>query len=577
MELQRKIIWLSLAILGYMIILAWNEDYPQAVTTRSGTPQQAEIALDSAAAPALSDTAGITQGAADELEVPGSKTQQAASGKDPLPDSKAFIRIETDTLRLKVDLKGGNFAEASLLAYKKALNSEDALLLLNQDSGIKYLIESSLIGEDGFDASKNGGVSLYQAAQTSYQLTPGQDRLQVDLKRLVRQDTSPFSQVELIKRFTFQRDSYEVQVDYLINNQSSLPFKANFAGKIVRDEAPDPSAQNSLGMSSFLGMVLSRPEERYQKYDFSDLKEHPVKISAQGGWIAFLQHYFLTAWIPDQTQTQHYQTTLRGNSHVMGFVGPEIQVEPGQQQQVGAKVYMGPKIMDRLESVAPSLDRTVDYGFLFFIAHPLFLLMEWFHEHTGNWGIAIILLTISIKGLFYWLSKKSYESMARMRSVGPQMTRLRELYGDDRQRLSTEMMSLYKREKINPLGGCLPVLVQMPVFISLYWVIFESVQLRHAPFFGWIQDLSVMDPYFILPILMGASMFIQTSLNPAPPDPVQARVMKMMPIIFSVFFLWFPAGLVLYWVVNNLLSITQQWFINRQIEDKANKGGTAKT
>ena len=374
------------------------------------------------------------------------------------------------------------------------------------------------------------------------------------------------SGVAITKRYHLARNSYQIDVSYLIDNRSESPWQGNFTGKIVRDQAPDPTSQASMGIRAYLGMVISTPEDPYEKYDFEDLSEKRVNQSVTNGWLAFLQHYFLTAWVPERDQKAQFQTTRRGDLHVMGFVYPATTVAPGETAEVGATAYVGPKIIDRLEALAPNLDRTVDFGWLFFISLPLFYILEWFYGLVGNWGVAIILLTVLVKAVFFHLSATSYRSMAKMRAVAPQLTRLKELYGDDRQRMSQEMMALYKREKINPLGGCLPILVQMPVFISLYWVLFESVQLRHAPFMLWIQDLSQMDPYFILPILMGASMFIQMSLNPTPPDPMQAKIMKLMPLIFTVFFLWFPAGLVLYWLVNNILSISQQWYITRKIE-----------
>ena len=374
------------------------------------------------------------------------------------------------------------------------------------------------------------------------------------------------SGVAITKRYHLSRNSYQIDVSYLIDNRSESPWQGNFTGKIVRDQAPDPTSQASMGIRAYLGMVISTPEDPYEKYDFEDLSEKRVNQSVTNGWLAFLQHYYLTAWVPERDQKAQFQTTRRGDLHVMGFVYPATTVAPGETAEVGATAYVGPKIIDRLEALAPNLDRTVDFGWLFFISLPLFYILEWFYGLVGNWGVAIILLTVLVKAVFFHLSATSYRSMAKMRAVAPQLTRLKELYGDDRQRMSQEMMALYKREKINPLGGCLPILVQMPVFISLYWVLFESVQLRHAPFMLWIQDLSQMDPYFILPILMGASMFIQMSLNPTPPDPMQAKIMKLMPLIFTVFFLWFPAGLVLYWLVNNILSISQQWYITRKIE-----------
>jgi len=339
----------------------------------------------------------------------------------------------------------------------------------------------------------------------------------------------------------------------------------------VRDQSIDPSTQSSMGMQSFLGMVISSEQEPYEKISFDDMQETPLNRQIQGGWIALIQHYFLSAWIPNTEVAHTYQSRVRNGLYLMGFVSPATVVEPNQSETISAKLYIGPKILERLEAAAPKLDLTVDYGWLFFIAYPLFLLLDFLFSVVQNWGIAIILVTVVVKALFFQLSAASYRSMANMRRVGPKLKSLKEQHGDDRQKMSQAMMELYKKEKINPLGGCLPILVQMPVFISLYWVLLESVQLRHAPFFFWITDLSVKDPYFLLPILMGASMFIQMQLNPAPPDPMQARIMKIMPVMMTVFFLWFPSGLVLYWLVNNVLSITQQWVITRQIEGNAVK------
>jgi YidC/Oxa1 family membrane protein insertase len=279
-----------------------------------------------------------------------------------------------------------------------------------------------------------------------------------------------------------------------------------------------------------------------------------------------VQHYFLSAWIPEPGTEYTYQSRKLNGNYIAGFLSPTFTVSPGQSETVSATFYAGPKDVDQLKLIAPDLDLTIDYGWLWWIASPLYMLLKWIHSLVGNWGLAIIGITIIVKAALFHLNAKAFRSMAKMRKFGPEMARLKELYGDDRQKMSQEMMKLYQKEKINPLGGCLPILVQMPIFIALYWVLMESVELRHAPFYGYIQDLSQMDPYFILPILMGITMFIQQMLNPTPPDPMQAKLMKMLPVIFTFFFLWFPAGLVLYWLVNNILSIAQQWVINKQIE-----------
>ncbi|MFL1466817.1 membrane protein insertase YidC [Marinobacter sp. HN1S83] len=560
MDIQRIVLFAGLAIVSYLMVLAWNEDYHQ--------PQQQQVAQQT--------TSSAQTGSADNLKLPeesgnvsdgefatpedDSQSVSSTNGAGSGEVSDQLITVRTDVLELKIDPVGGNLVESSLLDYDKSLDSKASLKILTNSGNRTYVLESGLIGRDGIDSSRNGNPPVYESATSSYELSEDANELIVNLTFTTE------SGVEITKQYQFARDSYEIGMRYLVNNQSNQDWKANLTGKIVRDQTPDPTAQNSLGIKAFLGMVVSTPEDPYEKYDFGDLTENPINRSVTNGWLAFLQHYFLTAWVPERDQPAQFQTTQRGQLHVMGFVYPATTVAPGETAEIGARAYIGPKIIDRLEGVAPNMDRTVDFGFLFFIALPLFIVLEWFYGLVGNWGVAIILLTVLVKAVFFHLSATSYRSMARMRAVAPQLTRLKELYGDDRQRMSQEMMALYKREKINPLGGCLPILVQMPVFISLYWVLFESVQLRHAPFMLWINDLSVMDPYFILPILMGASMFLQMSLNPTPPDPMQAKIMKMMPLIFTVFFLWFPAGLVLYWLVNNILSISQQWYITRKIE-----------
>jgi YidC/Oxa1 family membrane protein insertase len=341
--------------------------------------------------------------------------------------------------------------------------------------------------------------------------------------------------------------------------------------QLKRDGTPiEEGGGFGLGPRPYLGAALTTSEDRYYKLGFDDLDDLDGKNyreAVEGGWIAILQHYFLSSWIGDAANTNGYYGRRHDDgTYVVGFTSPVQRVEPGQLATFRSSFYAGPKDQKTLETISPNLNLTIDYGFLWWMAVPLFYLLDWLHGFVNNWGVAIILLTVIIKAVLYPLSAASYRSMAKMRKVAPQMKRLQERYKDDRQKLSSEMMSLYKKEKANPLGGCLPILVQMPVFIALYWVLFESVELRQAPFFLWIDDLSAMDPFFVLPILMGASMFFQQTLNPPMPDPMQARIMKMMPIMFTVLFLFFPAGLVLYWLLNNVLSMTQQWIITRQIE-----------
>jgi len=568
MDAQRGIIFIGLAIVSYMMVLAWNDDYgnqpvastPAAITETLNSPS-ANIS-DSSSTLSVGNSVNNSDG--DDFVTPEQQaTNTDINNANAIISAGQQIRIKTDVLDIAIDLNGGNISEALLTQYKTSLGSEESFALLENNQSHKYTIESGLYGKNGFDSSRNGPTPVYQVSSDHYELGGGENELIVDLKYIDNND------ITITKRYRFERESYLIHVSYIINNQSSETWNTNFSGKIIRDKSADPSEQNSMGMQSYLGMALSTPKEPYEKFDFDDMAESPINQKVQGGWIAFLQHYFLSAWIPAADTEFTYQTKVKNGLYLMGFIGPEVSVAAGEQQEISANLYIGPKIKKNLVLADPNLDLTIDYGFLFFIATPLYLLLDFLFGIVGNWGVAIILVTVLVKAAFFKLSAASYRSMANMRRVAPKLASLKEQYGDDRQKMSQGMMELYKKEKINPLGGCLPVLVQMPVFISLYWVLLESVELRHAPFFFWITDLSIKDPLFILPIIMGASMFIQMSLNPTPPDPVQAKVMKLMPIMFTVFFLWFPAGLVLYWVVNNVLSIAQQWVITKNIGNAA--------
>jgi YidC/Oxa1 family membrane protein insertase len=363
-------------------------------------------------------------------------------------------------------------------------------------------------------------------------------------------------------------DENLVHVGYRVRNLTDRSIKASMFAQIKRD-ANDPYGDSSfsLGPQPYLGAALTTQENRYEKLEFDDLDEGRYQSTQQGGWIAFLQHYFLSAWIANPDETNNYYGQRRNDgTYMVGFSGPLQEVSPGAIGEWSARFYAGPKDQKRLEEIAENLNLTVDYGFLWWLAVPLFYLLDWLHAFVGNWGVAIILLTVLVKLVLYPLSAHSYKSMANMRRVAPQMKRLQERHADDRQKLSQEMMALYKKESVNPLGGCLPMLLPMPIFIALYWVLFESVELRHAPFALWINDLAAMDPYFVLPLLMGGSMYLQQLLSPAVGDPMQVRMMRLMPVMFTVMFLFFPAGLVLYWLVNSVLSIAQQWYVIKKTE-----------
>lgn len=554
MDIRRTLIFVGLAISGYFLILAWNGDYGH-------KPQSSQPLVENASAASVSEV--------DSIDIPDTSdanlAQSQSNNDAPVvalesanSSSSTLIEVTTDTLQVLIDRRGGEVVSVKLPAYPVDVDSPDIpFTLLDNSQGRLYSAQSGLVGRDGIDAKG----AVYQATQTHFELAEGDNEIRIQL-------VASNDQVEVVKTFTFERGDYLIKVDYQVKNISAEPVQNVFYAQLKRDNSEDPSKGHGLGMQAYLGAALTTKDSRYEKIKFSDLAKTPYKSVETGGWAAMLQHYFLSAWVPqDQSQQYTYNgRTVQGNN-LFGFYSAPIVIAPGETTTVGADLYVGPKIQKRLGEIAEYLNLTVDYGFLWWIAQPLFWLLNFFHSLVGNWGIAIILLTISIKALFYKPSAMSYRSMANMRKVAPKMQEIREKYGDNREKLGQEMMKLYRDEKINPLGGCLPILIQMPVFIALYWVILESVELRQAPFFLWIHDMSVMDPYFILPLIMGASMYFQMQLNPTPPDPMQARIMQFMPVVFTIFFLWFPAGLVLYWVVNNLISIAQQYFITKQIEN----------
>ncbi len=559
MDVKRLLLLIPLAVLTYLLVVQWNQDYGQVA------PEPEAPAI---TAPAPDEELETDE---DGLAVPAEpRAEQDMAGDmpsepDPSSGTRDLVAVVTDVLDVRIDPQGGDIVYAALPQHRMTLNSERPYVLLSDSETRSYVARS------GLQIDGHGGRVSFTPENTSYRLTDDENRLDVDLHGEV-------NGVEVIKRYSFERGSYAVEVQYYLANNTAEPVSARFIGQLARDNSPDPSSGVSMGMKSYLGAAYSSPEDRYQKVDFDDIQQgNFANRDVQGGWAAIIQHYFVSAWVPPQNQQNlQYATTDSRNRNVAAFAGPVTTVAADDEARLGATLYMGPKVQDYLEQVAPNLRLTVDFGWLWFIANPLFWLLDQIHSLIGNWGWSIVLLTVIVKMAMWPLSAKAYKSMARMRKLGPEMQRLKEQYGDDRQKMSQEMMKFYQKEKINPLGGCLPILVQMPVFIALYWMLLESVELRHAPFMFWIQDLSMKDPYFILPILMGASMFVQQLLNPTPPDPMQAKIMKMLPVVFTFFFLWFPAGLVIYWVVNNIISIAQQYVITRKIENDPNVGKGAK-
>ena len=569
MDLQRTLLIGAIAALSFMLLTEWvaftdektasiTQDTSRLISTTDETPSTLP------ASPAA--MAATAADAGDDLPTaPEYSAAQATQPAITIVDSSRIIQIKTDVLQLAVDLNGGDIMELSLPKFLAVLDDpDDPFVLLEDNETLTYIAQSGLIGPDGIDSD---GRALYSASAPRFLLKDGAESIVVDLQ------WQGSSNVRVIKRLTLHRGSYLIDIDYLIENNSPNRWQGNLFGQIKRGSEPPPSANtNAMGMKPFLGVALTQPDDRFTKFTFDDLEEESFKAALPGGWIAVVQHYFLSAWIPDPDQTQTYSARVSSTGfNIAGFTSPALVLDPGNSGEVGAQFYAGPKDQYRLQEISPYLDLTVDYGFLWWIAQPLFWLLTNIHALVGNWGVAIILLTVLIKAAFFKLSAASYKSMANMRRVQPKMVDIREQFADDKQKQSQAMMELYKKEKINPMGGCLPILVQMPVFIGLYWMLMESVELRQAPFVLWIKDLAVMDPYFVLPLMMGASMFYMQKLNPPPPDPMQAKIMQWMPVMFTFFFLWFPAGLVLYWVVNNLLSMAQQYFITRRIEKAAAK------
>lgn len=461
------------------------------------------------------------------------------------------IRVRTDLVYAEIDSMGGDLRRLELLKHgASADKSKNFVLLDDRTPPTVYVAQSGLLG-----GSLPTHKTLFSASGTDYSLQTGQDAMEV---RLSWQDGSG---LQVDKVYTFRRGSYVAELRYDIRNGSANPVDASVYYQIVHDSQ---SNQGSMMMPTYTGGAYFTGADKYKKVAFGDMEKSNLSKTADNGWIGLVQHYFVGAWIPKAGQAREYYTKrLSDTIYSMGSVSALGSVAAGANLSTVAKFYAGPQEQSHLKQVAPGLEYTVDYGWLTVIAAPLFWVLSMIQKLVQNWGVAIILLTVLIKLAFYPLSAASYKSMAHMRELAPRLQRMKEQYGDDRQKLHQAMMEMYQKEKINPMGGCLPILVQIPVFIALYWVLLGSVEMRQAPFALWIQDLSIADPYYVLPILMGATMIIQTKLNPTPPDPIQARIMTIMPIVFSVFFFFFPAGLVLYWLVNNVLSIAQQWHINR--------------
>jgi len=572
MDIQRTILWIIFGMSLLFLYDNWQRHegrpslfgIPTAPTPGAkGAPEAAPPGVPAAAKDAAIPAATATPGTA---PVP-------AAGTTPMPAAAELVRIETDVVRADIDLNGAVLARVELrqqnvapdwtavgltaLVTGKRQDLEANTVLLDISSQRVYAAQTGLVGPQG---------TSYPNHRTPFTPIAGPRTLEAGKDTLQVQFSAESGGVKLIKTYTFKRGRYDIDVKHEISNTGTDPVDASLYLQLLRD-GNKPAGESSL-YYTFTGAAVYTDAEKFRKVDFSDIEKNKQTHAraAKDGWISIIQHYFVSAWVPPPgTQREIYTRAVDKNLYSIGTIMPLAAIAPGASTSFQATLYVGPEDQNALKEIAPGLDLVVDYGWLTVIAKPLYWLLEFFHRLLGNWGWAIILLTVVVKAAFFPLSAASYKSMARMKEVTPRLMKLREQYGDDKQKLNMAMMEMYKTEKINPLGGCLPILVQIPVFISLYWVLLASVEMRNAPWILWIKDLATPDPWFIMPVVMMATMWVQYKLNPTPPDPVQAKVMAVMPFIFGVMFFLFPAGLVLYWVVNNVLSIAQQWYVTKQI------------
>ena len=491
-------------------------------------------------------------------------TQQAANtainGAYTLAKAQR-IKVETDLYSAEIDTVGGDLRKLTLKKHRADTDKKQNYVLMNDAANpMIYVAQSGFVGEN-----MPSHKTVYTAASTNYIMNDGEKQLEVRL-------SSVSNGVSVDKVYLFKRGNYAIDVNFDVKNGGTAALNPTVYYQIMHD---NQSNQGSMLMPKFTGGVYYTEADKFKKVSFSHMADKDLSVNAKDGWVGLLQLYFVSSWIPNKDiPREYYSTKLNEHLFAVGAKSALATIPAGANLVIPARLYSGPQTQKDLLATAPGLEYTVDYGWLTVIAKPLFWVLSQIHDLVQNWGVAIILLTVLLKLLFYPLSAASYRSMAHMREVAPKLQAMKEKFGDDKQKMQQAMIELYRTEKINPMGGCLPILLQIPVFIALYWTILGSIELRNAPFFGWITDLSAIDPWYILPVLMGATMIIQTRLNPVPTDPIQAKVMKIMPVVFSVFFFFFPAGLVLYWLVNNILSIAQQWHINRTIhaETLAKKG-----
>ncbi len=545
MESQRSLFAIGLLVVSFLLWQEWQKDYgpqpaPQAQveqTTSSHNDANADV-------PMSTDTTGSLPSAV-----------VAAEDK--------VITVSTDTLLVKINTQGGDVVSAKLKKYPLEQGSEEPMTILNEQNALLHIAQSGLIGRDGPDETVSGRP-IYHVSDTTFTMQENEDTLVVPLTW--QSNTG----VSVTKTFTFSRNDHAVEVEYTVNNASS---KAIAMQQYAQLKQTMVGPEGSMFMPTYRGGAYATEDDRYTKYEFSDIVDENLKETTKAGWVAMLQHYFVAAWVPPQDEVnQLYSRSLNDTYATIGFTGEMVTIPASETGTLKSVLYVGPKDQDKLASLADSLDLTVDYGFLWWLAQPLFGLLSIIQSFVINWGVTIIIITIIVKGAMYPLTKAQYESMAKLRALQPKMQALKDRYGDDRQKMSQGMMELYRKEKVNPMGGCFPLLLQMPIFLALYWVLLESVELRHADFIFWITDLSVKDPYFVLPVLTGASMYLLQKLQPMTiQDPMQQKIMQYMPVFMSIFFLWFPAGLVLYWLISNVITLVQAKMIYSAMDKKGLK------
>ncbi len=565
--------YVLLAIAALLAVSLWNawEKEQKAHTLQQVQQQQVVGSSSQSAATSTSYTPAAYQGA--KATQRQSLATSTKANLNTISAPGQLVKVQTDDFDIGIDLKSGNLVNLALKQYPVSLKQKNVpFVLLNTDKASLYVAQSGLISAGG----KPMGLQ-FQASQDSYTMQPGQDQLMVTL------DARTANGLDVKKIYTFKRNDYLIHVSYQIHNTGANAWTGSFYGQSTR--RPVKKHGMMIGSRSYNGVSISSKAKPYEKLKYDWLGKNMLSRSIEGGWVAVQQQYFLTAWIPNKNTMNHYysHTTFSdgsddslANAYTVGVITPQLVVKPGQMAQVGSSFYAGPEIAKTLKAIAPGLDLSIDYGWLFPLSKAIFWIMEHIHQLIGNWGWSIVLVTLLIKLVFYKFSESSYRSMGKMRELQPKLQKLKERFGDDKAKLSQATMELYKKEKVNPAGGCLPMLIQIPFFIALYYVLIESVQLRQAPFIFWIHDLALKDPYYVLPILMGLSMLVQQKMTPSPMDPAQAKAMMILPVVFTAMFLNFPAGLTLYWLTNNVLTIGQQWFVMHRTEKLKNKPAKAK-